>query len=147
MHMDKDIIAQNPDAVKLLHRCNLKITRQRLLVLHFLMRAKNPTSAKMIVNYAKHHHVDQATVYRILERFKDSNMINQIDLKEDFAYFELKDDKNDHHHLVCVACKKVEDFTGCNYETLMSKLDKNSHGFAKITGHSFELFGVCKTCA
>ncbi len=145
--MDKDIIAQNPGAVKLLYRHNLKITRQRLLVLDFLMRAKNPISAKMIVSYAKQHHVDQATVYRILERFKSVDMINQIDLKEDFAYFELKDTKSDHHHIVCVECKKVEDFTGCNYEKLITNLLENNRGFAKITSHSFELFGVCKSCA
>jgi Fe2+ or Zn2+ uptake regulation protein len=143
--MDKDIIAQNVDAVKILYQYKLKVTQQRLCVLGFLIQATDPVSAKTIVTYAKRHHVDQATVYRILERFKDSSIVNQIDLKEDFAYFELKDIK-DHHHVICVQCKKIQDFTGCDYKKIVNTALKQTRGFAKITSHSFELFGVCNTC-
>jgi|SRR3989344_54284 len=132
--------------VKLLYQAGLGIvTKQRLEVLSFLANADQPKSAKEIAKILSKKGVDQATVYRILARFKEGCIINQIDFQEDQSYFELKD-RGDHHHIICQECKKVEDFKGCNYDNLVNSISKNKTGFAKITGHSFELFGICKSC-
>lgn len=145
--MDKNIIAKNIDAVKILYRYGLKITRPRLCVLNFLMQVEKPVSAKMTANDARRNYVDQATVYRILDLFQEKDIINRIDLKEEFAYFEIRDTVKDHHHIICTECKKVKDFTGCNYKKLANSALQQTDDFVKITNHSFELFGVCKSCA
>lgn len=74
--------------VKLLYQAGLGIvTKQRLEVLSFLANADQPKSAKEIAKILSKKGVDQATVYRILARFKEGCIINQIDFQEDQSYF------------------------------------------------------------
>ncbi len=123
-----------------------KITKPRLLVLSFLMSSKKPVSVKAIIKNVKGK-LDQVTVYRILEMLKKDNIVSQIDLQDDSAYFELKDNKKDHHHIICTECKKIKDFTGCESVKLSNKALQQVPEFSKINSHSFEFFGICKSCS
>ena len=123
-----------------------KITKPRMLVLAFLASSKKPVSAQKIVHTLKGK-IDQVTVYRILEMFKKSNLVNQIDFQDGNAYFELKDIKHDHHHIICTNCKKVKDFKGPAHQKLITKVLQNTPEFSEITSHSFELFGLCRSCS
>ena len=129
--------------IPLLKKAGYKITRPRLLVLSFLAKAKHPVSAKEIIQGLR---IDQVTVYRTLEALKREEIIRQVSFQENAAYFELQDAEKDHHHIVCIECKKVEDFTGCESEKLAKKIINKKSDFARITNHSFEFFGVCKSC-
>lgn len=91
--------------------------------------------------------VDTVTVYRTLEAFKRVGLVAQVDLQLGRALYELKEGKSDHHHIVCVNCKKIEDFTGCDYRPIAQQALKQSKGFTKIINHSLELFGLCTLCA
>ena|SRR3989344_3824046 len=134
---------ENKKLKTLLKNAGYKVTKPRLLVLSFLSKTKNPVSAKEIIQNLR---LDQVTVYRTLEALKKECIVSQIDFKENSAYFELKDEKKDHHHIVCTQCKKVEDFIGCDYKKIANITLKKTRDFAKITNHSFEFFGVCKSC-
>ena len=132
---------------EIIRKAGFRATKPRLLVLSHLQKAKYPLGIKEIIESIGRKNVDQVTIYRILDSFKKAGLVVQVDFQHGRAYYELKDAKHDHHHIVCTNCDKIEDFTGCEYEKLATKALKQTRGFAKVTNHSVELFGLCNTCA
>ena len=130
----------------LLKKAHLKVTKPRLLVLSLLKKNKHPINIKEIIKSSTVK-IDQVTLYRVLEDLKSDGIVRQIYFQESCAYFELKDDASDHHHIVCTQCKKGKDFMGCQSEKLADKVLFRTPAFAKITNHSFEFFGICNACA
>ncbi len=131
----------------ILRKAGFRATKPRLLVLAHLQKTRYPLCIREIIEGIGRKNADQVTVYRILDSFKKAGVAVQVDFQQGRAYYELKDAKYDHHHIVCTDCDKVEDFTGCEYEKIAGKALKQTHGFAKVTSHSVELFGLCNACA
>jgi len=122
----------------------LKITAARLSLLDLFKHAKKPLSVKEIAVKLKTSDVDPVTLYRNVESLENLGIIRQLRLQDRQAHYEIAD--NHHHHLVCKICGKIVDVEGCK----ISVADKNflkKNGFAKMTGHSLEFFGICNTCA
>lgn len=130
----------------IIRKAGFRATRPRLLVLSFLKKVTYPVGIKEIVVGVGSKNVDQVTVYRILDAFKKAGVVVQMDFQHGRAYYELKDAKHDHHHIICTGCNKIEDFTGCDYDKLAHKALSQTKGFARVTNHSLELFGLCKAC-
>ena len=101
-----------------IRNCGIRATEPRLRVLALLQQSKYPQNVKGIVSGVGSMNIDQVTVYRILDMFKKAGLVVQVDFQQDCAYYELKDAKHDHHHIVCTECRRVEDFTGCDYAKL-----------------------------
>ena len=112
-----------------------------------MAHAPKPLSIKDVHAKVSKKGIDHTTVYRVLKAFTEKNIIRQIDFGHDQSYFELADPSNDHHHLICLKCHKVSDFTGCDAEHLIKSALKQSKDFARVDRHSFELYGLCKSCA
>lgn len=129
---------------KVLQAGSFKITTGRVLILSALSAAHKPVSVRSLVKLLKGR-IDQATIYRNLLALEKSRIVRKVEMKNDKAYFELKDDQ-DHHHLICVSCGLIEDFYGCNIEGLAHKALKKSKQFSQVSDHSLELFGLCKSC-
>ena len=130
----------------LLHKAGSKNTGPRFEVLEVLMHASKPLSIKEIHKKVEKRGVDPVTVYRIVKAFAGKGILRQIDFGHDQAYFEIVDEKNDHHHIICTVCGKVADFTGCDADKLIATALKQTKDFSNIDRHSFELYGVCDTC-
>ncbi|HVM77242.1 MAG TPA: transcriptional repressor, partial [Candidatus Paceibacterota bacterium] len=128
-----------------LHSMGSKATPRRLRVLSILHAADRPLNVQEIRKRLKGKQIDQATIYRILNALRDGGLVRQIDFLQTHAYFEIAD-RHDHHHLICIRCQKIENFTGCNFELIVKKVLKNSKQFDEITQHSLELFGICREC-
>jgi Fe2+ or Zn2+ uptake regulation protein len=126
-----------------LMHANLKVTPARLAVLEVLLSASKPLSPESIANQIKD--VDKATVYRNLQTLKDAGILRQVNLEHDHTHYELAND--DHHHLVCRKCGKVEDFSGCFSEEIIKQALKQSNHFSSVQDHSIELFGICDSCS
>lgn len=124
----------------------LRATKPRIALLSVLQTAKYPLNIKEIMDKLGAATADKVTLYRTIDAFKKAGIVNQVDFQERSARYEYKDREHDHHHLVCVTCKKVDDFIGCNYQKLSAKVLKQTPSFAEITGHSFEFFGKCRSC-
>ncbi len=131
------------DAIR---KAGLRATKPRLALLSILQTTKRPLSIKEIMGTLGTATADQVTVYRMLDAFKKAGIVNQIDFQDNATRYEYKDTEHDHHHLVCVMCKKVDDFIGCDYKRLAGEVLKQAPRFAEITGHSFEFFGTCRAC-
>lgn len=129
---------------ELLKSKGLKATESRLALLEILSKNHAPLSIKNIVKKIGKV-ADQATVYRMLESFQAAGLVRQIDLQQDFAFYEIAD-AHDHHHIVCRLCGRIEDFLGCDFKQLATKALKQSRKFSSIDQHSLEMFGTCDSC-
>jgi Fur family ferric uptake transcriptional regulator len=129
----------------LLRKSGYKATAPRLSVLDVLAKEKNPLSAQDIID-ALGKRVDQATVYRILKTLKTKGLIRQIDFRHNPAHYELAG-IDEHHHLVCVHCGRIEDVHDCGVEETHSLVLRHSKHFAEIKQHALEFYGACKSCA
>jgi Fur family ferric uptake transcriptional regulator len=128
----------------ILRKAGLKATPTRLAILIVLRRSKNPLSAQEIIEKLGKG-FDQTTVYRFMRKLKDIGIIRQIDLRQNHAHFEWFD-LDDHHHLVCVHCGRIEDITGCGVEAMHKSILNTAKGFSEIRQHSLEFYGICKNC-
>lgn len=124
----------------------LKITHVRLSALDALASARKPLTAKALLSALakKDKTIDTVTVYRTLKSFEESGIIRSLSLGSDSLSYELAHDH--HHHIVCLSCGLIEDFDACAFDSLKSKILKDSRHFKAITKHSFEMFGVCVSC-
>lgn len=130
----------------IIRQAGQKVTQPRLRVLTLLRKSPYPLSIKKIIEHLGRTAIDPVTVYRVLSAFKRAGIVNQIDFQEDHAYYEFNDTTHDHHHIVCVACRTVQDFVGCEFPTLADKALEQAPDFARITAHSLEFFGLCNAC-
>lgn len=121
-----------------------KATTPRLKVLAFLQLSKKPITAQEVAEKLKNE-MNQATVYRTMKKLKTCGVVKQIDLRHNHAHYELSD-KNDHHHIVCVRCGRVEDVEGCDVEETYRSILRRAKHFSSIKEHSLEFYGICKTC-
>lgn len=127
----------------LLDKVGLKKTNSRMSLLDLLSKNKRPLSVNELTSKLS---VDKVTVYRMLEVMKKKGLIRPVDTGERESKYEILDQDNDHHHIICISCKKVSDFTGCDAEGLIKKALIQVKDFKQITHHSFDLFGICNTC-
>ncbi len=130
---------------KIIQDAGFKLTDTRVLLISHLKKQKFPVNIKQVMHEIGND-IDQATVYRMLKSFRDVGVISELNFQESQPYYELKDDKYDHHHIICLECKKVEDFHGCNYQKLSENALKQVDSFQAVTSHIIELFGMCKKC-
>lgn len=156
MHISNNCLRMKPmhrspvqtDFTAALKAADLKVTASRLGVLEALAAAPRPQTIKQIITTMKRSDqgkLFKVTIYRVLADLKEAGLVRQVDFQQPHAFFELADPA-DHHHLVCTACGRVEDFVGCEAGRLARKALAQSTQFTAVSGHSFELFGTCKSC-
>lgn len=131
---------------EILAKKGLKKTEVRILLLNFLSKNKKPISATQILIELKKNKLDQVTIYRTLDAFLEKGIVKKVETGKREAEYEIIDEKNDHHHMICIKCNQIEDFTGCDSEKLVLNALKKSKNFKKISHHSFDLFGLCNNC-
>jgi Fur family transcriptional regulator, ferric uptake regulator len=122
-----------------------KQTRQRLAVLGVLSEAERGLTATEVHARARTRCrvLGLPTVYRTLEVLEESGLVRRIHTAggcERFAAVSLFNS----HHIVCVSCGKVAEFTGCNVGELVPAAARQT-GF-HVEGHFLELLGTCGTC-
>jgi len=138
--------------VKIKHDCKLELndvalraTPARIAVMKFLENTKTPVDVQMIKNYLDKQNVssDAATVFRIMNIFTEKGITKQISFNEGKFRYELAS-REDHHHLICKNCGKVEDFSYCAIAALEKDIQKKK-GFL-VTSHALEFYGLCESC-
>jgi len=135
------------DDASLLRANGLKATPARAVVLALLQKTRKPLSIAAIHKRLKNSAIDLVTVYRTMASFEGKGLIRQVDLRHGHAHYELATaDVAHHHHLICENCGKIVDISQCDTSGLEKQALKIG-GFAKLTKHSLEFFGLCKTCA
>lgn len=132
------------DAPAVLRNAGLRATPKRAAIFGALASAATPRTAESLYASLPKPKANLATVYRTLESFEKAGLVRRVDLRHGHAHFELAGDE--HHHLVCTSCSKIEDFKDCDVAPLTKRVLKGSKKFNTITSHSLEFFGLCNSC-
>jgi len=128
-----------------LNEVELRATPARIAVMDLLEKTNLPVDATMIKDHLDKHHIDTdpATVFRILNMFLEKGLIKQISFNEGKFRYELAN-REDHHHLICQTCGKIEDISECAISELEKDIKKKK-GFI-VSHHTLEFYGVCHDC-
>jgi Fur family transcriptional regulator, ferric uptake regulator len=86
--------------------------------------------------------VDVSTVYRTLDVLEGLEIVDHIHLAHGPAVFHLAED--DHHHLVCERCGRVEELPAERLRSFARML-RDDFGFHVQRRH-FAIVGVCSAC-
>ncbi len=89
----------------------LRATRQRTLVLDIIRQGASHLDADEIHRRARRWEprISLSTVYRILQRFKESGLIREYHFDDSHHHYEVEAGRG-HHHIVCVQCGRVVEF-------------------------------------
>jgi len=92
----------------------------------------------------------QSTAYRNLSVLVQAGVVRKVFGGDDLTRFELAEELTEHHHhMVCVNCGSIEDFTVPN--RLEQSLDKLFGQVSETTGfrpqgHRLDVIGTCGNC-
>ncbi|WP_251545629.1 Fur family transcriptional regulator [Limosilactobacillus caecicola] len=132
-------------AKRLLKAAGLRWTKQRQSLLHILNSSLDrylditEIDHQMRQQYPKMSH---NTIYRNLKEFKDLKLV-EMRPGENGLMVKLECDQHHHHHFICQNCGRVQEITMPHFD--YAEYQQQLPG-AKITGHSFELYGYCAQC-
>lgn len=130
-----------------LAHAKLKKTPARLQILELFYRQSSPISVAEVFSTLQSTGLNAVTCYRTMTTFVEQGILRQVDLRHGHVDYELARADDDHHHLVCVRCGKMEDFEGCGLESTIKGVLRKSRSFKTVEEHALELFGTCRACA
>ena len=126
----------------------VRLTRQRRILLDLLDRSGKHLNAETLYQLAKEKDpkLNRVTVYRTLKLLKAGGLIDELDLlhfEGDQHYYESRL-KQEHAHLICLRCGKVEEFFGEPLQKMRRQME-SSLGFKIVTART-EMGGYCPDC-
>lgn len=129
-------------------KCNqhgLKITPQRITIFKEIAKANDHPSASILYKRVRKHlpNVSFDTVFRTLETFAEIGVIKQVENSGELKRFDP--DMNNHHHLHCIKCKKIIDFSNPTFDAL--KLPSEIVKDFKVINKRVVFEGLCKDCS
>jgi len=140
---------------KRLYDFGYRLTNPREIIINILRNTDKHLSAEDIyIDAVKTNpSVGLTTVYRTLDLFSQIGVVQKFDFGEGRARYELTNNplkKDHHHHLVCVKCKSIIDYTDFVNEELelMNKTEKalsEKYQF-NIFHHTIHFYGKCSKC-
>lgn len=133
------------DCKEELREADLRATPARLAVMSFLEKIDKPVDVNSVIDHLNINGIkaDPATVFRMMNTLTQKGITMSIQFHEGKARYELAS-KEDHHHLICESCGKIEDVSDTIIPTLEKEI-RNKSGF-KVLRHSLEFFGICTAC-
>lgn len=123
-----------------------KKTRVREAIVSRLSAIQQPLDALDIQQFLEKSGlaVNKTTVYRELAFLLEQNVIMEINFGDNRRRYEISGLPH-HHHLVCTACRMIQDVSAERDLTSLEKKIEARTAFA-ITSHSLEFFGLCRKC-
>jgi Fur family ferric uptake transcriptional regulator len=125
-----------------------RLTRQRQILLDILDNSGQHLDAETL--YQKARQVDpklnRVTVYRTLKMLKQGGLVDELDLMHyggDQHFYETRM-KQEHAHVVCLRCGKVEEFFGEPLQRLRRQIETH-FGFNILIART-EVGGYCAHC-
>jgi Fur family ferric uptake transcriptional regulator len=123
---------------------NLRSTKQRKAVAEVLATISKFSSAQEVhsILISRGEKVGLATVYRTLQALAETGAIDVLRNDGEALYRACSNDH--HHHLVCTGCNKTTEISAPEVEIWTEKIAREQ-GYL-ISGHTIEVFGLCKNC-
>jgi Fur family transcriptional regulator, ferric uptake regulator len=126
----------------------VRLTRQRQILLDLIDKTGEHLDAERLYQMAKERDpkLNRVTVYRTLKMLKAGGLVDELDLMHysgDQHYYETRL-KQEHAHVVCLRCGKVEEFFGEPLQKLRKQIE--SHFGFQILLTRTEVGGYCAHC-
>lgn len=126
----------------------VRLTRQRSILLELIEKSGEHLDAERLYQLAREvdPKLNRVTVYRTLKILKDGGLVDELDLMHyggDQHYYETRR-KQEHAHVVCLGCGKVEEFFGEQLQKLRGQIEAD-FGFQIFSART-EVGGYCPHC-
>jgi Fur family transcriptional regulator, ferric uptake regulator len=126
----------------------VRMTAQRRALLEVIQESKDHLDAASLLTLARQRepNIDRATVYRTLELLKKYRLVDELDLMHlegEKHYYEVKS-RQDHIHLACFRCGRIEEFSSSLFERLKAEISKQAGFEIRVT--RLEVGGTCRAC-
>ena len=126
----------------------VRLTRQRQILLELIDQTGEHLDVERLFQMAKEKDpkLNRVTVYRTLKLLKKGGLVDELDLMHysgDQHYYETRL-KQEHAHVVCLRCGKVEEFFGEPLQKLRKQIE--SHFGFQILLSRTEVGGYCAHC-
>jgi Fur family transcriptional regulator, ferric uptake regulator len=127
-----------------LNRPNLRMTRQRMVILEELRKINTHPSADDVYEIVRRRlpRISLGTIYRNLEILSGSGEIRKLDTGSSLKRFDGRADH--HYHIRCKRCDRLADVSFDPGVDLTSRV-KEFTDFS-VSGHTLEFIGVCPEC-
>lgn len=131
-----------------LKKQGVRLTRQRQILLELIDQSGAHLDAESLYHLAheKDPKLNRVTVYRTLKLLKEGGLVDELDLMHhsgDQHYYETRL-KQEHAHVVCLRCGKVEEFFGEPLQKLRRQVESH-FGFQIVVART-EIGGYCSHC-
>src|SRR6202022_3233165 len=131
-----------------LRQRGVRLTRQRKILLDLIDGSGEHLDAEQLYQLAKEKDpkLNRVTVYRTLKVLKSGGLVDELDLMHyggDQHYYETRL-KQEHAHVICLRCGKVEEFFGDPLQKLRKQIE--SHFGFQILLSRTEVGGYCAHC-
>lgn len=138
----------NADMKDSLREKGVRLTRQRQILLDLIDGSGKHLDAEELFRLAQAQDpkLNRVTVYRTLKMLKHSGLVDELDLMHyggDQHYYETRL-KQEHAHIICLRCGKVEEFFGEPLQRLRKQVE--SHFGFEILITRTEIGGYCSHC-
>ncbi len=129
-----------------LHRCGLKFTKHRQLVLQLLQAQEGVLTAEEIYSelQAQGADINFSTVYRILESFTQKGVTEKSYLADARKYGFVLHALGHRHRLICLGCHRIVEVEHCPIASFEEQLAGKTD--FSIVGHNLEWYGYCASC-
>jgi len=126
----------------------VRLTRQRQILLELIDKSGQHLDAENLFQMAKEKDpkLNRVTVYRTLKLLKEGGLVDELDLMHyggDQHYYETRT-KQEHAHVICLRCGKVEEFFGEPLQRLRRQIEAH-FGFQIVLART-EVGGYCSHC-
>ncbi len=122
----------------------LRMTNQREIILRELVKSKQHLTADELYDIVKKAmpRISLATVYRNLEILSEAGIIGKLEISGRQKRFDY--DPEDHDHIYCVVCHRVDNLNIERTGDETKKMDA-VEGYT-VTGYRLEIVGICESC-
>src|SRR5271167_3406121 len=126
----------------------VRLTRQRQILLELIDKTGQHLDAERLFQLAKEKDpkLNRVTVYRTLKLLKEGGLVDELDLMHQAGeqhFYETRR-KQEHAHVICLGCGKVEEFFGEPLQRLRRQIEAH-FGFEIILART-EVGGYCPHC-
>jgi Fur family ferric uptake transcriptional regulator len=126
----------------------VRLTRQRKILLDLIDKTGQHLDAERLYQLAKEKDpkLNRVTVYRTLKLLKEGGLVDELDLMHQAGeqhYYETRR-KQEHAHVICLGCGKVEEFFGEPLQRLRKQIESH-FGFQIVLART-EVGGYCSHC-
>jgi len=121
---------------------DLKVTRQREILLRRIFEQEVHFSVEGLEDRVKGDGISKATIYRTVQLLMEAELISEVTLVDNRRMYEHTYGHDPHDHIVCIDCNKVFEFDGAELAQIEGEIAKRL-GFVPV-GHRLRLEATCE---